>query len=202
MNTSRGSDMVQGKVAIIVLTYNTLPKLERSFFDRAVQSIFDQSYPNVEVIFVDNGSSDGTPDYLETIAKGKRNCKVLKLKKNYGWSGGNNRGAVLARDSEYLFFMNDDVILLDKNLIGKLVEAMARHPDLGAIQPLIINKDGSLSYGFDLGFSGLPGAVTKPRNRPLSEAFFVGGAALLTRSNLFFNVGMFDEDLFLLSRRC
>jgi len=188
--------MPQDKVAVIVLTYNSLSKLG-DFFDRVMQSIFAQSYSNIEVILVDNGSSDGTPDYLETIARGRRNCRVLRLRKNYGWSGGNNRGAILARDAKYLLFMNDDIVLIDKDCVRKLVDAISKHRDLGAVQPLIIDRYGSLNCGLDLGFSGFPKIVTQPRDYPLSEAFYASGAALLTRSNVFFRVGMFYEDLFL-----
>ena len=189
--------MSQDKVAVIVLTYNSLSKLGKGFLDRVVKSIFAQTYSNIEVIFVDNGSSDGTPDYLETIARSRKNCRVLRLRRNYGWSGGNNREAILAKDTMYLFFMNDDVVLIDRDCIRKLVDTMSKHRDLGATQPLIINKDGSLNCGADLGFSGFPKILKQPRSYPVSEAFYVSGAALLTRSDVFFRVGMFDEDLFL-----
>ena len=188
--------MQQDKVAIIVLTYNSISKLGR-FFDRVIQSIVAQSYPNIEVIFVDNASSDGTPDYLETLVRDRRNYRVLRLRRNFGWSGGNNRGALLAKDAKYLFFMNDDIELLDKDCIRKLVDAMSKHRDLGAIQPLVINRDGSLNCGLDLGFSGFSRAIKQPRGYPLSEAFYAIGGALLTRSDAFFSVGMLDDDLFL-----
>jgi len=187
--------MSQDKVAIIVLTYNSLSKLG-DFFDRVLQSVFAQSYPSLEVIFVDNDSSDGTPDYLERLATGKENCRVLKLRKNYGWSGGNNRGALLAKDAKYLFFMNDDVVL-ERDCIYKLVNVMLKYPYLGAVQPLIVNRDGSINCGADLGFSGFCRMLQRPQSRPVSEVFYVSGAALLTRSDIFFRAGMFDEDLFL-----
>jgi GT2 family glycosyltransferase len=79
---------------------------------------------------------------------------IIKLAKNYGYTGGNNRGAMYAHlhEVEYLFFMNDDIILLDKSLITTLIENLEKNKDIGAVQPLIINKGGSLNCGFQFGF--------------------------------------------------
>ena len=183
----------QGRVTVIVLTCNSVSKLG-SFFDEVLQSVFEQDYPSLEVIVVDNGSSDGTPDYVEKHHGNK--CGVLRLGRNYGWSGGNNRGALLARGADYLFFMNDDV-LLERSCVRKLVDVLSRHRDLAAVQPLIENRDGTLNSGLDLGLSGLPMMRHHLREYPLSEAFYVSGAALLTRTEVFFRAGMSDDDLFL-----
>ncbi|MCD6301062.1 MAG: glycosyltransferase family 2 protein, partial [Staphylothermus sp.] len=189
--------MSKGKVALMVVTYNSLSKLGKGFLDKVVKSIFMQNYSDLEIVFVDNGSNDETPNYIEGVCINMNNCKVLRLKKNYGWDGANNRGAILVRDAEYFFFINDDVIILDRDLINKLVEVMSKYPELGAVQPLIIDKNGNLSYGLDLGFSGLSVTVSQPRGYPLFEPFSIVGTAFLTRSDAFFSVGMFDEDMFL-----
>jgi len=98
---------------------------------------------------------------------------------------------------EFLFFMNDDVILVDPSCIRKLVEALAKYENIGAVQLLIRNADGFFNCGFDVGLSGLSRTITMPKNYPLSEAFYASGAALLTTSKIFNKVGMFDGDLFL-----
>jgi GT2 family glycosyltransferase len=73
---------------------------------------------------------------------------------------------------EYLFFMNDDIILFDKNLITTLIENLEKNKDIGAIQPLIINKGGSLNCGFQSGFSSLSKVSKDGRG-----IFFISGAA-------------------------
>lgn len=103
---------------------------------------------------------------------------------------------MLAKGADYLFFINDDVIL-ERSCMRKLVNTLSGHEDLGAVQPFIINKDGTLNCGLDLGLSGLPKMVQRPQGYPLSEAFYVSGAALLTRTEAFFHAGMFDDDLFM-----
>ncbi len=148
------------------------------------------------MLIVDNDSIDGTPSYAEEICSKHKDCRVIRLGDNYGWAGGNNRGAILAKNSDLLLFVNDDVVL-GQGCIRRLAEVLYTHRDVAAVQPLIINRDGTINCGLDLALSGLPKMLQKPRNYPLSEAFYVSGAALMTRRDAFFEVGMFDEDFFL-----
>lgn len=181
-----------GNVAIIILTLNSISKLG-NFFDKVLKSISMQTYPKLRVIIVDNGSKDGTPEYAaEKLKKLQVDYTVLKLGKNYGWSGGNNRGAIYVKEwANYIFFINDDIIL-EPDCVEKLVKLLAKDRKIAAVQPLIINKDRSKVYGFDIGLSGFPGTP-----RDMLSPFYVSGAALLTRADVFFLIGMFDEDLFL-----
>jgi hypothetical protein len=117
------------------------------------------------------------------------------LNKNYGWGRGNNKGAILAKDSDFLFFLNDDVIL-EKDCILKLVTIMNKNVKLGAVQPMLMNEDGPVFCGAEMSLTGLPNAITSPRGC-VFEIFHASGAALLTRTKYFFEVGMFDESLFL-----
>ncbi|WFO75982.1 glycosyltransferase family 2 protein [Desulfurococcaceae archaeon MEX13E-LK6-19] len=182
------------KVSVIILTYNSVSKLGK-LFDKVLSSIFMQDYPNLEVIVVDNNSNDGTFEYVKKKYSSKYNLKVLRLKKNYGWGGGNNRGALLAKYSDFLLFVNDDAIL-GPNCVSKLVKVLNEHPNLAAVQPLIIEGNGNIICGLDMGFSGFSSIVSHIRSYPLSEAFYVSGAVFLTRTDVFFRSGMFDEDLF------
>jgi len=186
----------KGRVTVVILCYNTLSKLGEAFLQKVLESLFSQDYRNLEVLIVDNGSTDGTSSYIENLP-GTQNCKVLCLQRNRGWSGGNNIAVNSVSPGEFLFFMNDDVILTDPSCIRKLVEVLAEYESIGAVQPLIRNADGTFNYGFDVGLSGRAMAISMLKNYPLSEAFYASGAALLTRSRIFSKVGMFDEDLFL-----
>jgi GT2 family glycosyltransferase len=184
---------LEPKVCIIILTYNSVSKLSPSFIHKLFNSIKIQKYVNYEVVIIDNGSQDGTPQLFEALIKEfKIPGRIIKLKKNYGWSGGNNRGAVYCKDSDYLFFLNDDALLLSENVLIRLVEYFEKYSDVGVAQPVIVNKDGSFSYGFKLGFAGYMEILSRP-----TQLSFVSGSALFTRTRLFFKLGMFDEDLFL-----
>jgi GT2 family glycosyltransferase len=184
------------KVSILLLTFNTLTKVGENFTKLMIESIFRQDYPNLTLIVIDNHSQDNTLAYLEKLISDHASTEfhMIKLAKNYGYTGGNNRGAMYAHlhKVEYLFFMNDDIILLDKNLITTLIENLEKNKDIGAVQPLIINKGGSLNCGFQSGFSSLSKVSKDGRG-----IFFISGAAFLTRTKTFIKIGMFDPDFFL-----
>jgi len=184
------------KVSVILLTYNSKSKLSH-FFNNSLTSILLNNYPNLHLVVVGNGSKDDTVSYVkERLEKfGIIPFEILMLNKNYGWGGGNNRGAILAKNSEFLFFLNDDVIL-EKDCILKLVTIINKDARLGAVQPMLMNEDGTAFCGADLSITGLPSAITSSREL-FFEIFHASGAALLTRTKYFFEVGMFDESLFL-----
>ena len=130
------------KVAVIVLTYNSVSKLG-DFFEQVLVSLANQTFHDYELIFVDNASKDHTVEYLRASRKNiKRKCTIIGLPSNLGYCGGNNRGAVITRNVDYLFFVNDDVIL-DNNALKMLIDFMENNEEVGALQPVIVNADGS-----------------------------------------------------------
>jgi GT2 family glycosyltransferase len=142
-----------GSVSVVLLAYNSVSKLGIRFIGRVVRSILTQTYPWPDLIVVDNGSSDSTYEVFRDVCVAYENCYVLRLTRNYGYTGGNNRGAIFAmsRRPKYLFFMNDAVILLGGNVIETLVEALEANESLGAVQPLVINRNGNVNCGFKVG---------------------------------------------------
>lgn len=85
--------------SVVIPTYN-----RAGLVIRAVQSVLDQSYPNFEVIVVDDGSTDSTASDVERI----RDCRVHLLRQqNRGRSAARNAGAHTAR-GEYLIFLDSD----------------------------------------------------------------------------------------------
>ena len=180
------------EVAIVILAYNSVSK-NRELYEKCIVSSLKQNYPYKHVIIVDNGSTDNTYDFSKKYCSGRRECVVVKLLKNLGWAGGNNRGAILAKKSKYILFLNDDAYFMHSDCVSKLVECMERYPRLGAVQPVIINRDGTVNLGGVLGFSGF----SKLRVSTHFKLSYLSGATLLVRTQAFFEVGMFDENLFL-----
>ncbi|NAZ24821.1 MAG: glycosyltransferase [Thermofilum sp.] len=179
-------------VAVVVLAYNSISK-NRTVFERTLRSVLEQDYPDKQLIVVDNGSSDGTFEFAASFCEDRLGCRVVRLPKNLGWAGGNNRGALLAKGSRYILFLNDEAHLVHRNCLTRLVRHMERDDSLGAIQPAIVNRDGTLNLGGAIGLSGLP----KLRTSPSLRLSYLSGAALMVRTSTFFVAGMFDESLFL-----
>ncbi len=92
------------KVSVIVLTYNNL-HLNRA----CISSVCEQTaYPNYELLVVDNGSTDGTIEYLETIRD--EHVRVIRNPENLGFAGGNNVG-IRACEGTYVMLLNNDTVV-------------------------------------------------------------------------------------------
>lgn len=94
-------------ISVIVPAYNVKPYIER-----CVNSLVNQSYSNLEIILVDDGSTDGTGDMCDAIAKSDSRIKVIH-KKNGGLSDARNAGIECATGEFYSFIDGDDFIELD-----------------------------------------------------------------------------------------
>ncbi len=104
------------KVTVLILSYNG-----RELLKDSVSSYLANDYPNFEVTVIDNGSSDGTKEYLE---KEFPKAKVIRLEKNRGYSGGFNFGLDYAfnkQKSKYAIITNNDV-KADSKVISELVK--------------------------------------------------------------------------------
>lgn len=101
-------------ISIIIPTYN-----RREFLQEAVTSCLNQTWPNLEIIIVDDGSLDGTQSVVESRLKGEwkgRNVRYV-LQDNAGASAARNRGLALAK-GDYVQFLDSD----DELLPGKLLK--------------------------------------------------------------------------------
>jgi GT2 family glycosyltransferase len=117
------------RVSVVVVTYNKL-ELNRL----CLQSLFDRTtYPNYEVVVVDNGSTDGTREYLTEFAATHPECKVVFNDANDGYSPANNRG-VAASTGDYVVLLNNDTVLT-RGWLSRLVRPL-RDPRVGLVGPV------------------------------------------------------------------
>ena len=91
------------KLSIITLTYNKL-----KYTKKYIESLFKYT-KDFELIIVDNGSTDGTREYLQSL----NNVKLIFNDENIGFSKGNNQGLTIA-EGEYIAFLNNDILLYPK----------------------------------------------------------------------------------------
>jgi glycosyltransferase involved in cell wall biosynthesis len=109
-------------VSVIMPAYNAARLIAES-----IQSVIDQDYTHLEVIVVDDGSSDGTPEVAEQF--GER-VRVLR-QKNAGPAAARNRGIAAAKGDFIAFLDADDVWLPGK--IAMQVKYLQDHPDVGVV---------------------------------------------------------------------
>lgn len=127
------------RVSIIIISYN-----HDQFIENAIESILCQTYKDLELIIVDNNSSDTTPKILkkyEDIDK----IKVIYLENNTGITGGINEGLKYVNGEFVSFFASDDIMI--SNRIELQVNALKKEPEAIACfgNMLRINSDGSIN---------------------------------------------------------
>ncbi len=110
--------------SIVVLTYNQL-----EYTRQCVDSILQHTSGPFELIFVDNASTDGTRDYLQTIP----DVKLIRNTTNLGFAGGNNQGLALAA-GEYVVLLNNDAIVT-AGWLDNLLAPMQRDSRVGFVGP-------------------------------------------------------------------
>lgn len=124
------------KVSILILTYNNF-----LINQLCLRSIYcNTTYPNFEIIVVDNASADETPAWLKTFAETHPNLKLELNADNRGFAGGNNQAAHLAT-GEYLIFLNNDTVVT-KGWVERLLTHMRSDPKIGLVGP-VTNSTGN-----------------------------------------------------------
>ncbi len=116
--------------SILIATYNNL-ELNKACLD----SIFRRTdYPRYEIIVVDNGSTDGTADWLAEIAKDEPKLRVILNRENRGYAGANNQALEQAR-GEYLCLLNNDTVVTH-GWLSTLIRHLQKIPGLGLAGPV------------------------------------------------------------------
>src|SRR5208282_4209492 len=110
-------------VSVTIVTYNS-----GRFIKRCLESVLEQKYPNMEVVIVDNASTDGTVDILEQFAD---LCQIHYNDENIGFAAAQNQ-AIGLTNGEWVLTLNPDVLLL-KNFIQALVDAGQTDPKVGTV---------------------------------------------------------------------
>lgn len=116
------TENIQPLISFIIPTYNSAKYLRRS-----LESCFNQTYPNIEVILIDDGSSDNTIDVVSEFAN-LINFRYFKNEQNEGIIYSLNRGISLAR-GEYIVRMDADDISLPRR-IEEQVEFLLKNPSI------------------------------------------------------------------------
>jgi GT2 family glycosyltransferase len=132
-------------VTVITVNYNSLAT--KTIISESIKGIINLDYRPLEIIIVDNGSTDGSFEYIESMVKRSApkdiTFKFLKLPKNYGFAAANNMAfAKRSKEAKYVALINND-LLPEPHSLKKLVDFLEDNSDIGGAQGLILNWDGA-----------------------------------------------------------
>lgn len=104
-----------------------------------IESVKHLDYPDVRILVVDNGSTDGSPS---CIREHYPSVTLVENRQNLGFTGGNNLGMKKAMEmgTDYLWLLNNDTIL-EKDTLKRLVSASLESPEAGLASPFIYYYD-------------------------------------------------------------
>lgn len=181
-------------VSVIIVNYN-----RRALLKNCLSSLFTQSYYAVEIILVDNGSDDGSIDYVK---KEFPSVKIIPLKKNLGFAKGNNIGIREAK-GELIATLNNDTEVTS-HWLGELVKAMISDERVGMCASKMLfmkNHEMINSTGICISRSGVcwDRGIFEPDSgqyESMGEVFGPCAGAALYRKKMLSKIGLFDEDFY------
>lgn len=167
--------IIAGTVSIVIPLYNQL-----TYTKGCLESIQRTVSSETEIILVDNASTDGTAEHLETLS----NVTVISNAENLGFAGACNQG-IKAAHGDWVVVLNNDVIVARGWLDGMLCATERWQLDM--VTPAI--REGELNYDLEAYASEL----TKRMNGVIRYGQ-VNGICFMTNRQVFETIGVFDEN--------
>lgn len=180
-------------ISIVIVNYNG-----KKWLKKLLDSLCGQTYKNFEIIFVDNGSSDNSIEYVKTNYS---NVQIVVSKENRGFAGGNTLGLKYAH-GEYILLLNNDT-WAERDCLAKFIEAFKEIPNLGSVQSKIIlmNEPDRLdvcgSYWTDSSFLyhyGYRKDQSKKKYNIPMPFFSNKGVSMMVKKEVIEKVGFLDND--------
>ncbi|MBE7549747.1 MAG: glycosyltransferase family 2 protein [Anaerolineales bacterium] len=198
-------------LSIIVVNWNV-----KELLDACLQSLLKavHSTPRlaIEIIVVDSASTDGSP---EVVREHFSQVRLIASQENLGYAKGNNVGVETAQ-GRYLFLLNPDTVV-QSDVLGRMVDYMDAHPEVGVLGPQLLWPDGSIQSSRRR--FPTPGSLfwestlleqwfpenryirryhlaDQPATQP-QKVDWVVGAAILIRREAWQQVGPIDPDFFM-----
>ena len=180
-------------ISVVILNWNGSRIVEK-----CLKSLQAQTYNPLEIIVVDNASTDGSADL---IRRRFPDVNLIVNERNLGFGGGNNVG-IRASQGRYIMMLNNDA-RLDAKCIEELKRSIEKDERYGACacKILLENEDNLVdSAGIVVFWDGLSigrGRLEKgDRYNKEEEVFFSSGCACLFRKKMLDDIGLLDEDFF------
>lgn len=180
-------------VSVIIVNWNG-----KKWLKNCLDSLLEQTYSNLEILFVDNLSTDDSVNFVKIYYP---SVKIIETGSNLGFAGGNNYGYRFV-NGEYTYLLNNDTEL-EQDCIEKLVEYLELHPSVGSLQSkiMLLNDKKILDlvgsywtrYGF-LYYFGHSGSEDLLKYNKRIPVFSNKGASMMLRTSAIEKIGLFDDD--------
>ena len=189
-------------VSVIIINYNTF-----QLIIDCIKSILEQTNKtNIEIIVVDNASSDGSATIIKNCFP---NITILENNQNIGFGKANNIGATIAR-GEFLFLLNSDTVLIN-DAIGYLLRYLREDKSTGICGGNLFTKDFKANHSYSIYYPSLFNifiyrsrllklfgkAEIFNRSEKNKEVAIINGADLFIRKSLFEQLEGFDPNYFM-----
>jgi len=188
-----GARAEQTRVSIIVLTFNALEHTRR-----CVASLLAHTEARHELIFVDNGSTDGTVDWLGELARAEARVQVILNEANLGFAAGNNVG-LAAANGDFMLLLNNDTVVT-AGWLDRLLRPALDDPRVGLVGPVTNNITGVqklAKVGYDPrtldGLDAFAAGHAAANAGRTGTALWIVGFCLLVRREVVERLGGLDE---------
>lgn len=193
--------MNKTSIAVVILNWNG-----KHFLEKFLPTLIKNTDKIAEIWIVDNNSTDNSLEYLSANFK---TIKTIKLDKNYGFAGGYNRGLAQI-NSKYYLLLNSD-IEVPQNWLQPLYELMENNSNIAVCGPKLLSYEQKTHFEYAgaaggyidrFGYPFCKGRIFETceqdnsQYNEMSDCFWISGAALMIRSEIFKQVGGFDNDFF------
>jgi len=185
------SDQKAHLVSIVILTFNQLDKTRD-----CIDSIRKHTPELHEIIFIDNGSTDGTVAWLRELCAGNETCTLIENGENRGFAAGCNQG-IEAAAGEYVLLLNNDVVVT-RDWLGGLLECLRATPDTGIVGPMTNNISGiqqvpDVRYSSGAELDAFAREFREKNRHQRIEYRRIVGFCMLFRKSLTNEIGLLDE---------
>jgi GT2 family glycosyltransferase len=186
------------EISVIIVNFN-----RRKLLKECLTSLDGQIAPQFELIVVDNGSSDGSPEMAaeEFGNSAKFRLQIIKNNDNRGYCSGNNQGIAIA-SGQFIALLNNDAVA-DPRWLTSLRQAfskeeigMAASKILVYEDPGTIDKVGHLIYPDGQNRGRGTGELDRGQYDRVEQILWPDGCAAMYRKTMLDEIGGFDEDLF------
>lgn len=178
------------KISILLPCYN-----ESATVEETIKKLSSLSYPDYEIIAVNDGSNDNTGNILEKLAEKYKDLRVINCLENRGKANALHMAAHAAK-SEYLICIDSDSILDDKAPYYLVRQFLENGERVGAVtgNPRIRNRDTLLSKLQLVEYASIIGLI-KRTQRVLGKVMTVSGVIVAYRKKALMSVELWDRDI-------